>query len=335
MPDVPSGLGPWCVGVRVVVRRRLAGAVGPSGGPALTDLLGVLEEWGEHTLTVRAEDGTVTVVDRADVVAGKRVPPRDPVRLRVSPADAQRRAGEGWPPLEQARLGDWVLRASAGFSSRANSALAAGDPGRSWDDALTAVHRFYEDRGLPTRVQVIDGSEAQQRLDGDGWMPVPRGEAGVALRLGGVARALRAARPLLAAEPPQVRLSDVVDDAWLADDARALAHREAALAVLQGPQRVTFAAVPDPVGNVVAKGRAALAGTTDVWLCVTDLWVGPSHRRRGLGSAVMLELLRWGAEQGAGTACLQVRLDNVPAGALYDRLGLATHHTYRYLEPAG
>ena len=335
MPDVPSGLGPWCVGVRVVVRRRLPGPPGPSGGPALTDLLGVLEEWGERTLTVRSEDGTLTVVDRSDIVAGKPVPPRAPVRLRVSAADAQLRAGEGWPPLEQARLGEWVLRASAGFSSRANSALLVGDPGRPWDDALAELHRFYADRGLPTRVQSIVGSAPQRRLGGEGWVAVPGEEAGVGLRLGGVARAIRAVRPLIPATPPRVSLSDVVDDAWLADDARALAHREAALAVLQGPEQVTFAAITDTTGLVVAKGRAALAAGTDVWLCATDLWVAAAHRRRGLGATVMLELLRWGAERGAGTACLQVRLDNQPAAALYDRLGLATHHTYRYLAPPG
>ncbi|MDX6326373.1 MAG: N-acetylglutamate synthase, partial [Nocardioidaceae bacterium] len=47
MPQVPSGLGPWCVGTRVVVRRRLSGRTGPSGGPALTDLLGILDHWGD------------------------------------------------------------------------------------------------------------------------------------------------------------------------------------------------------------------------------------------------------------------------------------------------
>ena len=46
------GLGPWCTGVRVVVRRILEGETGPTGGPAMTDLLGVLEEWGEPTITV-------------------------------------------------------------------------------------------------------------------------------------------------------------------------------------------------------------------------------------------------------------------------------------------
>ena len=48
----------------------------------------------------------------------------------------------------------------------------------------------------------------------------------------------------------------------------------------------------------------------------------------------MAALLEWGAERGATTAYLQVIGDNVPALALYARLGFVTHHAYRYLAPA-
>ena len=34
-----------------------------------------------------------------------------------------------WPAMETARLGDWVLRASRGFTQRANSVMTAGSPG--------------------------------------------------------------------------------------------------------------------------------------------------------------------------------------------------------------
>src|SRR5690349_15074232 len=152
MPQVPSGLGPWCVGTRVVVRRRLPGT-GPSGGPALTDLLGILEAWDERTITILAEDGTRSVVDRTDIVAGKPVPPRPSMRLRVTAEEAQCRAVDVWPPLERKALGDWLLRASAGFSARGNSALLVGEPDRPWDEALGALRRFYADRGLPAWAQ--------------------------------------------------------------------------------------------------------------------------------------------------------------------------------------
>ncbi len=69
------------VGSRVVVRHVVRGELGPSGGPAMTDLLGILEEWSSDSLAVTLADGTVATVDQADVVAAKPVPPR-PMRRR-------------------------------------------------------------------------------------------------------------------------------------------------------------------------------------------------------------------------------------------------------------
>ena len=67
--------GPADVGHRVVVRRRLA-----EGGT--TDVLGELVRWDEALVGVRDRSGDVHLVDRADVVAAKRVPPPAPRRAR-------------------------------------------------------------------------------------------------------------------------------------------------------------------------------------------------------------------------------------------------------------
>ena len=80
-PGTGHNLGPQVVGMRVVVRRVVRGETGPSGGPALTDLLGICESWGPGSLTIRSEDGTLTEIALADVVSGKPVPPR-PSRFR-------------------------------------------------------------------------------------------------------------------------------------------------------------------------------------------------------------------------------------------------------------
>ena len=55
------------VGCRVMVRRRL-----PEGGYG--DLLGTLESWAEEVV-VRDRHGATHTVARADLVAGKRIPP--------------------------------------------------------------------------------------------------------------------------------------------------------------------------------------------------------------------------------------------------------------------
>jgi ribosomal protein S18 acetylase RimI-like enzyme len=138
-----------------------------------------------------------------------------------------------------------------------------------------------------------------------------------------LARRLRALpRP---EEAPAPGIAARATEAWLADDARAARAPAAARAVLEGPEQVAFATLGEPLQ---AKGRVSLV---DDWAGITDVWVSPQHRRRGLAVEVVRALLGWAAERGATTAYLQVRGDNPGALGLYDRLGFVTHHAYRYL----
>src|SRR5215213_256236 len=141
--ETPPGLGPHCVGRRVVVRRVLPGQTGPSGGPAMTDLLGVMESWSAEVTEVRGEDGQVTEIRLADIVSGKPVPPRASPRMRVSAEQACRLSNASWPAVHTEPLGEWLLRASGGFSARANSVMATGDPGVPFAAALERVRGFY------------------------------------------------------------------------------------------------------------------------------------------------------------------------------------------------
>jgi N-acetylglutamate synthase len=75
------------IGQRVVVRRALPGEVGPSGGPALTDVIGVLEAWEDDSLSVRRESGEVVIIPLADVAAGKQIPPRSAGSFKQRTAD--------------------------------------------------------------------------------------------------------------------------------------------------------------------------------------------------------------------------------------------------------
>lgn len=325
-PSRPPGLGPHCVGQRVVVRRLVPGEQGPTGGPAFTDVLGTMLAWEDATTVVEREDGSRVTIALADVVSGKPVPPRPSVRHRVTAADAERRAMRGWPAVEVEDLGSWALRASGGFSTRANSALVVGSPGCSVAEGLDLVRDFYAARHLPALAQVVVGSAEEEALLRHGWRDARPGEAETLFQVGSVAQVSRAlrSRPVTPGPDP-LRITDHATDAWLADDARARQHRDAATAVLEGPAEVGFVSFGDPV---VAKGRVS---HVDDWAGVTDVWVSPEHRRRGLALAVVRELVGWAAERGATTAYLQVRGDNPAALALYERLGFVTHHAYRYL----
>ena len=297
----------------------------------MTDLLGVMESWTPPTTSVRAEDGSLVEIPLADIVSGKPVPARPSVRLRASPEEAERRALSSWRPREHTALGDWVLRAAGGFTARANSVLAVGDPRVPLPQAVAVVRSYYAARKLPAWAQVVVGSEPEQGLIAAGWVPARPGEDDTVFAIAPVPQAVRALRPLLPEEPPPAEVAATLPAGWLADEPRAVAAGDAARAVLEGAGETGFVSVPDWSGTLLAKGRVALTSGVDPWAGISDLWVHPGHRRQGLGLVVMDELLTWAAERGASTVFLQVRGDNPEARALYARLGFVDHHRYRYL----
>src|SRR5664279_297523 len=129
-------------GMRAVVRRRIKDGV--------TDALGEIEAINANTVSVRTRHGVETI-DRALIVAAKEVPPR-PVRrgaphLAISMHDLEAIMAEGWPPLERAELGGWLLRAGAGFTGRANSVLPLGNPGLSISEAIDHCEGWSDARG--------------------------------------------------------------------------------------------------------------------------------------------------------------------------------------------
>ncbi|MFD7640126.1 GNAT family N-acetyltransferase [Kitasatospora sp. NPDC059795] len=288
------------------------------------DVIGVLTSWDDDGLTVESRGGVSAHFGSELVVAGKPVPPfpaRNVPAPGATPAELQRTAGRGWPAIEQQPLGDWLLRASAGFTRRANSVQALGDPGLPLDEALDAVRDWYAARGLPAHIEVVEGSSPPE-LDGLGEHLAP-----TTVRTAPLGALTRAAAP---DSWRQVRLSRAADRDWLSlyrrvgDDP---ALESAAGAVLHGGPSVWFAHVPGPDGTPLAIGRIVVDGA---WAGLSAVEVVPAARRRGLATTVMAVLAARAAEEGATGAYLQVEADNQGAQALYDRQGFTTSHTYHY-----
>jgi GNAT superfamily N-acetyltransferase len=307
------------VGTRVVVRRLVRGETGPSGGPAMTDVLGECVAWGDGVVAVRRQTGDVLRIPLADLVAGKPVPPRPSVHHRLDPGRADHLAAPGWPAAEQEQLGDWLLRASGGFSSRANSVLAVGDPGVPLDDAVAHVEEWYAARSLRPRAHVLPGSDQMHAFEDAAWAPYET----TSLMLASLSRVVRR----LDAPDVVVAESRRIDDGWLATDERAARYGDAARAVMEAGD-VTLATVRDDGGEVVARGRGTVHGD---WCGVSGLWTREDRRGEGLSRAVLAALLERGAEAGATTAYLQVVESNETARGLYEALGWAEHHQYVYL----
>ncbi len=99
------------------------------------------------------------------------------------------------------------------------------------------------------------------------------------------------------------------------------------------PPAVVEPAGPGVVRAVLDDVAVGYAGYADDWVGFRGIEVDPAHRGRRLALAVMAALVEWGTAQGASTAYLQVLGDNAAARRLYEPMGFAPHHSYRYLTP--
>jgi GNAT superfamily N-acetyltransferase len=226
-----------------------------------------------------------------------------------------------WPPLEQAWLGRWLLRAGGGWTGRANSALPVGDPGCAVGAALDAVIAWYADRGLPPMIAVpAPGQEALGReVAEQGWTP----SHGAIVMTAPTAQVL--GRLPERDDLPPVQVAAEPDASWLASyHYRGGALPAHAVAILRGGG-ARFASVRAG-RDVLAIGRFVVA---DGRVGITAMEVAAEHRRAGVGSHVLRGMVA-AAGAHAASAWLQVDPENAGGRALYARAGFGAHHTYRY-----
>jgi N-acetylglutamate synthase len=313
------------VGKRVSVRTWAA----PGDRPArFTDTVGVLVAWEDGVLSVTRRDGRVARLAESELVAAKVVPPGQAARPRrrgvptAGVAELTAVAARAWPAPESERIGDWRLRAGAGWTRRANAAVAVGPEAAPPD--LDRLAAWYAARGLPARLQLTTGGggDGDDRLAAEleaiGW----RADGHTVVRVAALA-------PLADRDPDErVRVGRELTDEWLRGYPRASQDPGTARRVLSGGPSVWFATVrarplvvPRAVGRCVVDGR---------WAGFAAIEVAPAHRRTGLATAVMAELARAALGDGASAAYLQEETGNAPARALYHRLGFADHHHYHY-----
>jgi len=267
----------------------------------MTDLLGVCLAWHDDAVVVQPDDGAAVTIPLDLLVSGKPVPARTSVRGRVSARDAELRTAGLWSRVTTTPLGEWVLRHDAAPVGRprrrASSCLAIGDPGVPLAEAAERVVAFYAGRERPAYLQVEADGEVEDGVRSLGWVHDETGDADFL-----VASVARVRRGLA---PPTTPVE---------------------LAVSGDRAVATVGTGCDPIGE----GEAAVDRD---WIGIHGLLVDPAHRRRGIATALMAELLEWGAERGAMTAWLHVEVTNAPARALYDGLGFERHHSCRYYVP--
>lgn len=285
-------------GTRVSLRYRLP----PGSVPPLTDVIGYLEAVCPVVL-VRTKSGEVFEVAPHDVVSVRELS-HTPVRTSAI-RSLEHAAALAWPGTEQRWLGGWFLRAGAGFTSRANSAVPLDFSAQLSE--LTGIVDWYEQRGLTP------------------WLALP--ERLLPVRAEGIKPTRVMVRDVaVPPDTPDVVLHERPDALWLGHYRREVPV-EVLTAVVDGA--VTFATVADAA---VGRGAVTTAPDGTRWLGISAVRVATARRRQGLARAVCTALLAWGAARGAQRAYVQVLEDNTPAIALYQSMGFGLHHHHRYVE---
>jgi ribosomal protein S18 acetylase RimI-like enzyme len=255
--------------------------------------------------------------------------------------ELERVAALHWRAPQEERLGGWLLRAAGGFTGRANSALAAGDPGLSLDAAIAAVCGWYRARDLPPMIAVpvplpADGAAVPHPLDDylseRAWLTRQAPAY--------VMTAALAAQARLPDLPPgsELRMDAEPDEAWLAMyHYRGQQLPPVARVLLMSAQWQCFASIHSIRGRAggepVAIARLSVAGG---WAGITAVEVSAAHRRRGLGTLITRAACAEAARQGVSRVFLQVETANAAALALYERCGFRYSHRYHYrIAPRG
>ncbi len=239
----------------------------------------------------------------------------DPAALELLTRDA-------WPAAESVPLGDWRLRAHHGTTRRANSAWTAAAAPEGWQEAVEA---FYQERGLPVRLQVGDATpaEADRALAAAGYVAEAPTSVLTACAADVLARTEGRAHPDLTSA-----VSTTVTPAWLDayltlegfDESKREVYGEIFGRLAGGFVLMRAADHPEPVA-------VALGVAQGEWIGLSCLVVAESHRGRGLAGATIRTLA--GAAPKS-SIWLQVMDDNAPALGLYGKLGFTRAYGYHY-----
>jgi ribosomal protein S18 acetylase RimI-like enzyme len=253
-------------------------------------------------------------------------------------------AAAHWRGTQEERLGDWLLRAAGGFTGRANSALAVGDPGMPLEAATAAVTAWYRARGLPPMIAVPmplagegsppprPGQDLDHFLAKRNWATRP-GPAFVMTAEAGTAPgplsgpALSA--PALSLPPgTALRMDAEPDEAWLAMyHYRGRELPAIARTLLMSAPWQCFASIRDEAGAALAIARVSAGGG---WAGITAVEVSAARRRQGLGTLITRAACAQAARRGPTQVFLQVETNNTGAQALYASCGFRYSHRYHY-----
>ena len=230
-------------------------------------------------------------------------------------------------PPQQRWVDGWLVRFCPGKAKRARCINAVAPGQLSVSEKLGLCQRVYDEAKLPLIVRITPISQPRVL---DSWLEREGLRAFDDTRV-----MVHANLPELEAEPldPDLSLHRVGHSAFaqIVGQLRGspLAQQQAHAHRLELSPVPFEAWVLRRVGDssVLACGQTAIEANM---VGLYDVFTAANERNKGWARRLCAELMHRAREKGATTAYLQVDADNLPARAVYHRLGFADAYAYHY-----
>ncbi|MBZ0284743.1 MAG: GNAT family N-acetyltransferase [Anaerolineae bacterium] len=227
------------------------------------------------------------------------------------------------PALQTAFYDGWVLRASQGYTRRANSVNPIYPSSQDVNAKIDFCEQWFAAHNLPTIFKLTPAAQPDNLdalLEERGYTR----EAETRVKV-------MTLDSLESSPAGKVELLTQPNNEWQSHFFRMNGVKEQFFPVMQFMLKsislpICCAAVIHQ-NQVVAVGLGVL---DDGFVSLYDIVTAPEQRNQGLGKQLLLHLLNWGKAQGARQACLAVVAANAPAVRLYDKLGFREVYPYWY-----
>ena len=227
-------------------------------------------------------------------------------------------------PPQQRWIDGWLVRFSPGKAKRARCINAVAEGRSSVQHRLRECAAVFDQAGLPMIVRITPFSlpaGLETALEAQGLRPFDDTRVMVLAQWPAADLSL----------PGGIAISSIGLEAFAQ---RVGMFRESPLAQRQAhAERLLNSPVPyfafelRDHGHVVACGQFALESDL---VGLYDIYTAPHARGRGLAAWLCRYLLNQAAQRGARHAYLQVESDNLPARAVYARIGFVDGYAYHY-----
>lgn len=225
----------------------------------------------------------------------------------------------GWPAIEEEEYDCWILRASCGYTGRANSIVPLHKGNIDIHEKILNCESWYGIRGLPAIFKLTDASDyLSGYLDKRLYSIRPRVNV-QSILLNGFNR------------KSDIILSEMHVDEWIdayrtivgQSESELIIHSNLLRLLQNNADFVVLFVDNAPVCCGICVYQGEYAG-------IFDIVTASAVRRKGYAEQLLIEILNIAKNKGASYSYLQVISDNKPAISLYRKLGFETQYQYWY-----